>query len=197
MPAVDECRERLRRAGWSLGEAAAGAAWVVDGRNGENLILAVGASPAEAWRQACEQARRCAPCAWCSCSDSPTWPKPGGVPVKLRHNLVALAAAAAAWLAPSTAQEAKVNVKVHLAAEHAPEGLKAGARADLKMVLSSAKTKTGKVTYRTSPLAEGVEVVSVKREEKPKDPDKAVLVELLVTKAQAEKIREAKARLVA
>jgi hypothetical protein len=85
---------------------------------------------------------------------------------------------------------------VQLSVEHAPEGLKADSRADLKMVLSSAKTKTGKVMYSTSPLAEGVEVVAVNRKEKPKDPDQAVLVELRVTTAQAEKIEAAKARLV-
>ena len=37
------------------------------------------------------------------------------------------------------------------------------------------------------------EVVSVKREEKPKDPEKAVRVELRVTKEQAEKIEKLKA----
>jgi len=55
--AVDECRDCLHRADWSVGECAAGAAWVVDGRNGENLILAVAATQAGAWRRACEQAR--------------------------------------------------------------------------------------------------------------------------------------------
>jgi hypothetical protein len=119
--------------------------------------------------------------------------------MKLSHCLAAVAAAAVC-LAPSPgqekAQETKVKVEVHLAAEHAPEALKAGSRADLKMVLGSAKTKTGKATYSTSPLADGVEVVSVKREKKPADPDKAVLVELRTTKAHAEKIERAKARLV-
>lgn len=119
--------------------------------------------------------------------------------MKLKHCLAAVAFAAA-WLAASPgqekAQEARVKVEVYLPAEHAPEGLKAGARADLKMVLSSAKSKTGKVACSTRPLADGVEVVSVKREQKPKDPDKAVLVELRATKAQAEKIERAKERLV-
>jgi hypothetical protein len=35
-PSVDESRERLRRAGWSLGEVCLGPRWEVDGRNGEN-----------------------------------------------------------------------------------------------------------------------------------------------------------------
>src|SRR5262249_23961980 len=53
--AAADCRDRLRRAGWSLGEAAAGAAWVVDGPNGENILLAVAATQEEAWRRAGEQ----------------------------------------------------------------------------------------------------------------------------------------------
>jgi hypothetical protein len=97
---------------------------------------------------------------------------------------------------PGQEKAQEVKVEVYLSAEHAPEALKAGSRADLKMVLSKVATKTGKVAYSTGPLADGVEVVSVKREEKPKDPDKAVLVELRATKAQAEKIERAKERLV-
>ncbi len=117
-----------------------------------------------------------------------------------RSHCLAAVIAAAVCLAPSPgqekAQEAKVKVEVHLAAEHAPEALKAGSRADLRMVMGSTKTKTGKVTYSTRPLADGVEVVSVKREQKPADPDKAVLVELRATKPQAEKIEKVKAHLV-
>ena len=56
-PAVDESRDRLRRAGWSVGEAAFGPAWVVSGTNGENRLHATGATQAEAWWRACEQAR--------------------------------------------------------------------------------------------------------------------------------------------
>jgi hypothetical protein len=36
-PPVDESRDRLHRAGWSLGEACFGAVWQVDGANGENV----------------------------------------------------------------------------------------------------------------------------------------------------------------
>jgi hypothetical protein len=104
---------------------------------------------------------------------------------------------AAACLAVSAAQqkdkEAKVKVEIHLSAEHAPKGLKAGDRADLSYVVSSVKTKSGKAIYNTKPLAEGVEVVAVKRQEKPADPAKAVLVELNITKAQADKIDKVKA----
>jgi hypothetical protein len=99
----------------------------------------------------------------------------------------------------SSAQEqgkaARVKVEIHLAAEHAPDSIKAGATADLKFVLSSVKTK-GKVMYRTKGLADGVEVVAVKRQEKPADPNKAVLVELRVTKEQAAKIEKAKVHTV-
>jgi hypothetical protein len=40
---------RLQRAGWSLGETCFGQRWQVDGSNGENRLLATGASQAEAW----------------------------------------------------------------------------------------------------------------------------------------------------
>jgi hypothetical protein len=36
-PSVDESRDRLHLAGWSLGEACLGAAWQVDGASGENV----------------------------------------------------------------------------------------------------------------------------------------------------------------
>jgi hypothetical protein len=56
-PSVDESRDRLHRAGWSVGEIATATRWQVDGRNGENLSQAGGRSQAEAWWRACEQAR--------------------------------------------------------------------------------------------------------------------------------------------
>jgi hypothetical protein len=43
-PSVDESRDRLHRAGWSVGEIATATHWQVDGGNGENLILAVATS---------------------------------------------------------------------------------------------------------------------------------------------------------
>jgi hypothetical protein len=56
-PSVGESRDRLHRAGWSLGETCFGQRWQVDGTNGENRLLAVGASQAEAWYRATVQAR--------------------------------------------------------------------------------------------------------------------------------------------
>lgn len=56
-PDVDESRDRLHRAGWSLGETCYGERWHVDGRIGENVILARGTSQAEAWYQATLQTR--------------------------------------------------------------------------------------------------------------------------------------------
>lgn len=52
----------LKRAGWSIGDAAfVGASgervWIVSGHNGENLIRAEGTTQDEAWRRAVEQAR--------------------------------------------------------------------------------------------------------------------------------------------
>jgi hypothetical protein len=56
-PTVDESRDRLHRAGWSVGEIATASTWVITGSNGENLLEARGATQAEAWWRACEQAR--------------------------------------------------------------------------------------------------------------------------------------------
>jgi hypothetical protein len=59
---IDEAIVLLLAAGWSCGGTAFHAeggrlVWLVTGRNGENLIWAEGATPAEAWRSALEQAR--------------------------------------------------------------------------------------------------------------------------------------------
>ena len=58
----DEALARLHRAGWSIGDVAfhdgAGRLlWIVSGSNGENLIRAEGATRADAWIHAVEQAR--------------------------------------------------------------------------------------------------------------------------------------------
>jgi hypothetical protein len=55
-PSADESLDRLRRAGWSVGDVGTATRWVVSGTNGENVIFAVGGSRAEAWHRACEQA---------------------------------------------------------------------------------------------------------------------------------------------
>jgi hypothetical protein len=59
-PSVDESFARLRRSGWSVGEAAFGGGgrlvWQVDGQNGENQIRARGDTQAEAWHRACQPA---------------------------------------------------------------------------------------------------------------------------------------------
>ena len=47
---------QLHRAGWTVGEVKQGATWVVSGRNGENVIHTTGATQADAWRRAAEQA---------------------------------------------------------------------------------------------------------------------------------------------
>jgi hypothetical protein len=62
MPSTAEILGALHRAGWSIGDTAFHTAdgrlvYVVLGRNGENRIRAEGATPAEAWRGAAEQAR--------------------------------------------------------------------------------------------------------------------------------------------
>jgi hypothetical protein len=58
---VDECCDRLRRAGWSFGwcsvAAPEGVRSLVDGHNGENALRADRPTLAEALRLACGQAR--------------------------------------------------------------------------------------------------------------------------------------------
>jgi hypothetical protein len=55
-PTVDESFARLHRAGWSIGEKGGTTGWMVTGDNGENVIFTRGASQAEAWHRAIEQA---------------------------------------------------------------------------------------------------------------------------------------------
>jgi hypothetical protein len=59
-PILDAIR-RLHRAGWSIGDVvfhdgAGGRTWIVSGSNGEDLIQAEGATRAEAWGRAVDQA---------------------------------------------------------------------------------------------------------------------------------------------
>jgi hypothetical protein len=59
-PNVDQSLDRLHRAGWSVGEIATAAGWVVTGTNGENALDARGRTQAEAWSNTCElAAARC------------------------------------------------------------------------------------------------------------------------------------------
>jgi hypothetical protein len=55
MLAVNECRDRLRRAGWSVGETGWTTTWLVTGSNGENRVHAEGQTQAEAWCRASKQ----------------------------------------------------------------------------------------------------------------------------------------------
>jgi hypothetical protein len=54
---VDESRDRLHCSGWSFGEFSTATCCIVTGNNGENQIKAGGHSQAEAWWNACLQAR--------------------------------------------------------------------------------------------------------------------------------------------
>jgi hypothetical protein len=56
-PTVDECHDRLRRAGWSVGETGSANRWQVSSSHGENVIFAEGLTQVEAWWKACQQAR--------------------------------------------------------------------------------------------------------------------------------------------
>src|SRR5262249_28164858 len=56
-PNVDECRDCLHRAGWSISEAGGGLGWIVSNTNGVHQIKAEGRTQAEAWRQTALQAQ--------------------------------------------------------------------------------------------------------------------------------------------
>ncbi len=105
---------------------------------------------------------------------------------------------AAAGLAPAQDKKAddRVKVEVLLAAEHVPQGLKAGARADLKRVMSKIVAPNGLTAYRTALVAADVEVVSVTPVDKPATPEAAVRVQLLVAKELAERVEKARGRMV-
>ncbi len=55
-PPVDESVDRLRRAGWSVGDVGTATRWVVSGGNGENPVRSEAPTRQEAWWRACEQA---------------------------------------------------------------------------------------------------------------------------------------------
>jgi hypothetical protein len=52
-PSVDESRDCLHRAGWSVGEPGGASAWLVTGTNGENRLTTQGTTQADTWRRAC------------------------------------------------------------------------------------------------------------------------------------------------
>ena len=58
---VDESPESLlqilRASGWNLGEVRSESVWSVTGSNGENVLIATGATSLQAWQRAIEQAR--------------------------------------------------------------------------------------------------------------------------------------------
>jgi hypothetical protein len=56
-PSIAKSRDRLRRAGWVVGETRDGPIWVVTGTKGENLVNASGTCRVEVWWRACFQAR--------------------------------------------------------------------------------------------------------------------------------------------
>src|SRR4051794_16271440 len=55
-PAIEESLDRLRRAGWLVGDHGTRTSWVVTGSKGENVLYAEGRTQAEAWWRACERA---------------------------------------------------------------------------------------------------------------------------------------------
>jgi hypothetical protein len=58
-PDSDDSFAHLKAAGWSVGEVGTATGWLVCGWNGENVLRASGATLAEAYRRACDQAGLC------------------------------------------------------------------------------------------------------------------------------------------
>lgn len=97
---------------------------------------------------------------------------------------------------PTATAEEKTTIEVFFATEHVPAILKAGDLVDLRSVKAKNVTGTGRVTYVTSVVTEGIEIASITPVKEPKMPEEAVKVELRVTKSQAMTIEKAKAQLV-
>lgn len=56
---TDDCLDRLKAAGWSVGHVGTATGWVVVGYCGENVLRAEAPTLAEAYRRACDQAELC------------------------------------------------------------------------------------------------------------------------------------------
>src|SRR5262249_40384561 len=93
----------------------------------------------------------------------------------------------------TVAAQDRVKLEGAFASEHVPNGVKAGDRVDLVVVLSATTTKTGLASYSTRPVVQKVEVASVTKVEKPKTPEEAVKVELWLTKDDAARVERLKA----
>lgn len=83
-------------------------------------------------------------------------------------------------------------VEARFATDHVPIEMKPGSRVDLKQVVAMTLTATGKPKARTSDIVSNIEVVSVKRFDKPVEREQAIAVELRVTKDQAKSIEAVK-----
>ena len=53
---IDRAADALHAAGWSIGDVGGPGGWIVHGSRGDERIEAVGATQAEAWQAAAEQA---------------------------------------------------------------------------------------------------------------------------------------------
>src|SRR6266849_277240 len=71
---VDECRDRLHRAGGSVGDAGSALGWLVTGANGENAIKAEGGTHNEACHRPAEQAGSAEPSQQASLFSCPSPP---------------------------------------------------------------------------------------------------------------------------
>lgn len=112
---------------------------------------------------------------------------------RLLFAVIGLVAALGLVRAQDKKADDRVKVQVLLATEHVPKDLKAGTRADLKMVTGKIVAPNGPTLYMTKLVAAGVEVASVAPVDKPATPEAAVKVQLLVAKdlaGKVEKIRD-------
>ena len=89
-----------------------------------------------------------------------------------------------------------VKIEVFFSKEHVPADLKAGEKVDLKRIDTARISGDGTMRYTMTTLAEGIEVLSVTKEEKPRETWLAMSVQFRVTKEQAELITQTKSTLI-
>src|SRR5262249_19826639 len=99
----------------------------------------------------------------------------GGVPdmTRLLRAGIGLVATVGLVAAQDKKADDRVEVEVHLATEHVPTGLRAGARVDLKMVTGKTIRPKGLTVYKAGLVAAGLEVASVAPVDQPATPEAA------------------------
>lgn len=109
------------------------------------------------------------------------------LPVLLVSGLLAIVRGADA-AAPFPAEQRTVDLSFRK--EYVPEGLKAGERVALKILISSKVNAKGEIEVKTSDFLREVEVAGVVVEEKPTSRQPPIRVTFRLTQAQADQLAE-------